>query len=292
MIDGEIRLRDGRSVGYTDWGQPGQTAVVWCHGGPGSRLEPAGFAQGSTQAAERAGLRVIGIDRPGYGKSTPRPGRSIADWVPDALAVADHLGAERLLAVGVSTGGAYALALASLAPTRVRGVVACCALTDMRWAEGKSMMGEAGTRDIWSAPDRATALALATNMFGPDGSKMMAQASGAQGGPPLPAADQALLADPAFLAGMLTAFPAMFAHGVEGYTDDRIADGVGWGSFDLARIACPVSVIHGGSDTIVPVAHAHHTAAIVPGAKLRVFEELGHFSIIAQVMPALDALPR
>src|SRR5512139_415750 len=105
MIDGEIRLRDGRSAGYTDWGRPGETAVLWCHGGPGSRLEPAGFAQG-------AALRLIGIDRPGYGKSTPRPCRSIADWVPDALAVLDQLRVERCVVVGVSTGGAYALALA------------------------------------------------------------------------------------------------------------------------------------------------------------------------------------
>ena len=39
------------------------------------------------QAGE-AGLRIIGIDRPGYGLSTPQPGRTIAGWVPEALAVA------------------------------------------------------------------------------------------------------------------------------------------------------------------------------------------------------------
>jgi pimeloyl-ACP methyl ester carboxylesterase len=276
MVDGEIRLRDGRSVGYTDSGTAGQTAVLWCHGGPGSRLEPAGFAQGSD-------LRLIGIDRPGYGKSTPRPGRSIADWVPDALAVLDHLRVERCIAVGVSTGGAYALALAALAPERVGGVVACCALTDMRWAEGKAMMGAEGTRDVWEAPDRDTALRHIAGLFGDDGSGMLSRASGAEAGPPLPPADQALLSDPVFLAGMVAGFPAMFAHGVQGYVDDRIADGVGWGSFDVSRVRCPVVVVHGGGDTIVPVAHAHHTAALVPGAKLRVFDELGHFSIIAQV---------
>ena len=73
------------------------------------------------------------------------PGRSIADWVPDGLAVADHLGIERFVAVGVSTGGAYSLALAANAPDRVLGVVACCALTDMRWAEGKAKIMESGS---------------------------------------------------------------------------------------------------------------------------------------------------
>jgi pimeloyl-ACP methyl ester carboxylesterase len=97
-------------------------AVLWCHGGPGSRLEPAYLRR----VASEAGLRIIGIDRPGYGLSTPQPGRTIAAWVPEALAVADHLGLGPFAAVGISTGGAYALALAALAPERVLGVVACC----------------------------------------------------------------------------------------------------------------------------------------------------------------------
>jgi pimeloyl-ACP methyl ester carboxylesterase len=288
MIDGQIALRDGRTVGYTDSGTPGQTALVWCHGGPGSRLEPAGFAQtGGTD------VRVIGIDRPGYGKSTPRPGRSIADWVPDALAVLDHLGIERCVALGVSTGGAYALALAALAPRRVLGVIACCALTDMRWVEGKAMMPEPGTGDIWRAPDRAAALRIAEDLFGADGSKMLALASGGgEGTNPLPPADQALLGDPQFLASFASGFPAMFAQGVAGYADDRIADGVGWGSFDVARVTCPVIVLHGGRDSVVPVAHAHHTAKLVPGAKLELHDELGHFSIVLQVPAALAALAR
>jgi pimeloyl-ACP methyl ester carboxylesterase len=84
----------------------------------------------------------------------------------------------------------------------------------------------------------------------------------------------------------------MFAQGLAGYVDDRRADGPGWGGFDVARIRCPVTVLHGASDAVVPVAQAHHTAAIVPGAKLRVHEGHGHFSIFAEVLPELAALAR
>ena len=128
--------------------------------------------------ASDAGLRIIGIDRPGYGKSSVKPGRSIADWVPDGLAVADHLGIERFIAVGVSTGGAYALALAANAPQRVIGVVACCALTDMRWAEGKAKIMESSIGGVWNAPSRDAAIALVTETFGADGSKMFSSAAG------------------------------------------------------------------------------------------------------------------
>ena len=78
--------------------------------------------------------------------------------------------------------------------------------------------------------------------------------------------------------------PEMFVHGVAGYTDDRLADGRGWHDFEVASISCPVVVLHGGSDTLIPVANAHHTAALVPGAKLRIFDDLGHLSIVPEVV--------
>jgi pimeloyl-ACP methyl ester carboxylesterase len=283
MIDERIELRDGRRVGYTDFGRADQTAVLWCHGGPGSRLE----AMSLGPVASDAGLRIIGIDRPGYGKSSLKPGRSIADWVPDGLAVADHLGIQRFIAVGVSTGGAYSLALAANAPQRLMGVVACCALTDMRWAEGKALMMQSGTGDVWNAPSRDAAIALITETFGADGSKMFSSAAGPS---TLPPADLALMADPEFMAGMMKAFPEMFANGVQAYVDDRLADGPGWGSFDVAKVRCPVTVLHGERDSIVPLAHARHTAAIVPGAKLHVAPELGHFSIMGKIIEEIAAL--
>jgi pimeloyl-ACP methyl ester carboxylesterase len=92
------------------------------------------------------------------------------------------------------------------------------------------------------------------------------------------------------MSGMLKAFPEMFANGVQAYVDDRLADGPGWGSFDVRRIHCPVTVLHGEKDSVVPLAHAHHTAAIVPGAKLRVVPELGHFSIMGSIVEEISAL--
>jgi pimeloyl-ACP methyl ester carboxylesterase len=282
MGDHRIQVPGGRTVGFHDFGPADGAPALWCHGGPGSRIEPAAMAP----AAAAAGLRIVGIDRPGYGLSIPRPARTIADWVPDGLAVADHLGIDRFVAIGVSTGGAYALALAALAPERVIGVVACCALSDMRWAEGKSLMGTGRTDELWAAPDRDTALAIATEVFGADGSQMT-QLMGDAG---LAPADMALLAQPEFITGWMSALPEMFAHGATGYTDDRRADGPGWESFDVSDVVCPVVIVHGGADTIVPVANAHHTAELLPGAELRIFPDHGHLSIMAEILPAALAL--
>lgn len=96
MEDQAILLADSRTVGFVDYGSPAATAVLWCHGGPGSRVEPTHLRS----RARAAGLRIVGIDRPGYSLSAPQPARTIAGWVPDALAVAGHLGIEQFVTVG------------------------------------------------------------------------------------------------------------------------------------------------------------------------------------------------
>ena len=283
-MDGTLEVADGQAIGYATFGRSGGVPVVWCHGGPGSRLEPALL----DDAAEAAGLTLIGIDRPGYGLSTPNPGRTIAGWVPDALAVADHLLLDRFYTVAVSTGGAYALALAALAPARVLGVVACCAMTDMRDGPARSKMGAGICHALWDAPDRAAATAAAVAMFGEDGRQLL-QSEIAQGFGP---SDLALFEDPTYLAASATGFPAMFAWGVQGYTDDRLADGPGWKTFDVAEVVCPVTVLHGDADGVVDVIHARHTVSILPNARLALHPALGHLSIMAAIVPTLEEMLR
>jgi pimeloyl-ACP methyl ester carboxylesterase len=245
-------------------------------------LDPAYLGPQATDA----GLRLIGIDRPGYGTSTPDPGRTIAGWIPDVLAVTDELRIGRFVAIGESTGGAYALALAALVPDRVLGVVACCAMTDMRWGPARAAMSRAHCHAVWDAPDRESAVAAAVAAHGERGSKML------QGGmsAALAPSDAALFADPQWMAQAMTAFPAMFTHGLEGYADDRRADGGGWVEFDVSTIRSPVTVLHGGADKVCDAINARHTAELVPHARLDIYDGLGHFSIVTKVIPTITAL--
>jgi pimeloyl-ACP methyl ester carboxylesterase len=278
-LDQTLVLPSGRTIGFADHGRPGDTAVIWCHGGPGSRLEPAYVAP----AAVEAGLRLVGIDRPGYGLSDPEPGRTIAGWVPEALAVADHLGIDRFVTVGISTGGAYALAVAALASDRVLGVVPCCAMTDMRYAPARATMSRPHAVAVWDAPDRDSAMAAAVASHGIDGSRIMTSAEG----PPLAPSDLAMVVDHPFGRHWLAAVPAMFAQGVEGYADDRLADDAGWHTFDIADVTCPVVVLHGAADVIADPVHARHTASLVAHARLRLVDDLGHFSIQDELVPTV-----
>ncbi len=281
-MDGTVKANDGRTIGFATYGRPDGIPVLWCHGGPGSRLDPV-HRDGEAASAD---LLLVGIDRPGYGMSTPLPGRTIADWIPDATAVADALGMDTFVAVGESTGGAYALALAALLPDRLLGVVACCSLTDMRCDEARATMSRPHCHALWDAPDRASAMVAAQNAQGVGGSKMTSDGLKEALAP----SDVALFRDLLWVEQTRGPFAAMFAQGQVGYTDDRLADGGGWDSFDVTEITCPVTVLHGQMDRMCPVRNAHHTAEIVPHARLALYEDLGHFSIEIELIPTISAL--
>lgn len=273
MDDSTVDLADGRVVGYADFGEPDGFPVLWCHSGPGSRLEPSWWVA----TGKSLGLRFIGIDRPGYGSSPPLPGRTIAGWVPDALAVMDHLQLDRFAVVGTSTGGAYALAVAALAPERVTAAVPCCSVTDMRDPECRALMSPLHSHAVWAAPDRGSAIRAAEEAHGENGSRLVELAT------VLCPSDLAMYTDPAWVGVGRSQFSEWFRWGQQGYADDRLADGDGWITFDVEAISCPVTVLHGGRDVLTSIEHARHTAALIPHADLAIYDDLGHFSIEAEL---------
>jgi pimeloyl-ACP methyl ester carboxylesterase len=98
-------------------GQPDGTPLFYFHGNPGSRLD---FNQTYNRPAlDDTGMRIIGIDRPGFGGSTFQPRRQFADWPRDVLAVADELGIDTFGVLAYSGGGPYAIACALAFPERL-----------------------------------------------------------------------------------------------------------------------------------------------------------------------------
>jgi pimeloyl-ACP methyl ester carboxylesterase len=156
----------------------------------------------------------------------------------------------------------------------------------MRWLEGKAAMVAPG--QVWAAPSREAACGVVAAQFaGGDGGFSADPGSHLI---PLAPSDAELFAEPRWARLWRDNEREMFAHGVVGYADDRLADGGGWHTFDVRCITCPVLVLHGTSDTLVPVAQAPQTQRLVPGAVLDVREGLGHFSIALELVPALHAL--
>jgi len=113
--NGRILLSDGRRLSFQESGSADGHPVLYFHGFPGSRLE-AGFAD---PAAKRHSLRIIGVDRPGFGLSDFQPGRRLIDWPHDVTQLADALNIKRFAVLGVSGGGPYAAVCAFKIPSRL-----------------------------------------------------------------------------------------------------------------------------------------------------------------------------
>jgi pimeloyl-ACP methyl ester carboxylesterase len=112
-----IRLRDGRRLGYAEWGDPGGRPLLYFHGWPGSRVE----GRLGDEAARARGVRLIALDRPGMGLSDYQPRRTLVDWPDDVLQVAAALGLDRFAVLGISGGGPYAAACAWKLSDRLTG---------------------------------------------------------------------------------------------------------------------------------------------------------------------------
>ena len=105
----DLQLSDGRVLRIHDSAEGGPAAaftLLWHHGTPqtGALLEPL------VRAASKRGIRLVSYGRPGYGGSTPRPGRNVASAASDVGHIAEALGFDRFAVMGASGGGPHALA--------------------------------------------------------------------------------------------------------------------------------------------------------------------------------------
>ena len=119
-----VRAPDGRTLAIEEAGDPGGRPVLVHNGTPNSRHL---YGPAAADAAAR-GLRLIGYDRPGYGGSTPQPGRTVADCAADVRAICAGLGIDRLAMWGVSGGGPHVLACAALLPDLVTAAASLASL--------------------------------------------------------------------------------------------------------------------------------------------------------------------
>jgi pimeloyl-ACP methyl ester carboxylesterase len=275
------RTPDGRVLAIEEVGDPNGRPILVHNGTPNSRHL---YPPHAIDAAVR-GLRLISYDRPGYGGSTPQPGRSVADCAADVRAICSELGIDRLAMWGISGGGPHVLACAALLPDLVTAAASLASpaplgAEGLDWFEG---MGDYNAEDIrlyLRDPEAARA------KLESDREDMLA-ASAAE----LTVALQSLLspADAAVLKNALVDYRIYcnregLAPGGQGWWDDGVAHTSPWG-FELSAISVPVLLMHGRQDKFVPFGHGQWLAARVPGVEARLFDHDGHLTLTANRIP-------
>ena len=280
----EIQLRDGRTLGYAEYGSAHGWPIIFCHGLRGSRLERP--PQHVFESLSR--IRLIIIDRPGYGLSSPLLNRGYSDWPNDVEQLLDALGIERCSVLGFSIGGAYAMALSSCLPERIlklglAGTVAplSAPIESNSIRPGHKIIAnlarfsptiltdviELISTDIYRNPERHI-------------DRFMLRSC---------APDIALLQKPELRKLYLQALDEGGRYGRRHIAEEMVRLSRDWG-FSLGDISCPTFIWHGDEDPTVPIGQVRSLAKCIPDATFTTLPEQGHFFLYGSWHKILSAV--
>jgi pimeloyl-ACP methyl ester carboxylesterase len=273
-ICNHITLSDGRRLGFAEFGDLKGKPVFYFHGFPGSRLE----ARLADRIARETHIRFIGIDRPGYGLSSPKAGRTVIDWADDVIELADLLDIRRFSILGVSGGGPYAAACAYKIAHRLDAVGIVCGMGPV---DAPGLMVDMprtyrlGLRIAGRLPQIVSALyPFSAALFRYYPECMLSLISGKVAPP-----DKIALKDSALAAVLLTSFREAFRNSLRWPATDVVLYSRPWG-FSLKHIDRAVHLWHGEKDRIVSPEMARYLAQTIPDCRATFYSDEGHFSII------------
>jgi pimeloyl-ACP methyl ester carboxylesterase len=263
-LEGNIAVGDDRQLGFAEFGDPQGRAIFWLHGTPGARRQIPAEAR---VYAEDNHIRLIGIDRPGIGASTPHQYENVLAFADDLRTVADTLGIDKMAVIGLSGGGPYTLGCAAALPDRVIAVGVLGGVAPTVGPEAISgglmslgsivapLLAVAGFPIRWAAvgfirllkPVAEPALYLYARVS--------------------PEGDRRLLVRPEFKAMFLDDLLNGSRKQMAAPFADVVVFARDWG-FRLDEVKIPVRWWHGDRDHIVPFAHGEHVVALLPDAEL------------------------
>lgn len=275
-----ISLRDGRTMGFADYGPADGFVVVNAHGEMSCRLD----VRAAAPIAQAAGVRLISPDRPGIGLSDPSPGRTVLDWAADVEQLLDRLGVERAGVLGWSMGGQYAAGLGYALASRISRVAIVTGALPL--TEDGAIARLRGM-DRWCTQISRRCPALATGWF--RGMSLLSRS--------MPRQFTRVVArsvgstDAEVVENVLDELVAMTGEGLRipsGVVEDYRAWSRPWG-FAPEDLEVPVDVWWGDSDRTVPKELVSELANRIPKSTLNIGMG-GHFFAQLHYREILDSL--
>ena len=273
-----LTLPDNRQLAYAEYGDPNGHPVFYFHGGGSSRLEPLLLGD---EVFIQLGLRLIAPDRPGIGRSDFQSNREFSDWTKDVTFLADVLELDKFSVMGVSSGGGYTAACAAKIPHRLYSAVIVSGawefttadlLKHKRW--GLILIKYFPW--LYQASMRLTQRSLNSP---PD--KLLNTLKNT-----LPAADYAILKSPGRIEKSCEALNEGLRSGTQGTAYDLQLYSRKW-DFSLDEIQMPLTLFYGEEDKNVPLELVKRTAATLPTAKLVLYPNEGHISVVINQIEAI-----
>lgn len=228
-------LPDARLMAWSEWGPADGRPVLFSTGAGMSGTLGFGL-----EHVDDLGIRLIAPDRPGLGRSTPNPNKTLNSIADDFKHLVRHLRLERVSLVAFSQGAPFALAFAARGGTDRVGIVS-----------GQDDLSHPGFRD--GLPNQVRHM-LDQAKTDPEGFVAMLEGfADADGFYDLVLSmssdeDRALYGAEPFASAYRLALAEGFRQGPSGYARDTLAALRTW-PIDLSAIGCPVTLWYGGRDT-------------------------------------------
>ena len=278
-----ITLPDGRSLGFAQYGNPNGVPLVFFHGTPSSRY----LHHPDDDWTASLNVRLITVERPGFGLSDHKPGRKLLDWPDDVICLADEFGLSQFAVAGISGGGPYAAACAYKTPHRLTkvGIISGVGPTDVEeniigLYESRKAAVMVARHAPWLLRPLIWLLQNPQRNIEKYFQKIYNQSS---------QADREILSQPFMKSMFLRSWQEGTRSGVCGFAQDGIIFSHPWG-FQLGDIKARVCIWHGDQDTSTPLIMARCIADQIPDCQLRVIPGKGHFLLFDQWDEILSTL--
>jgi pimeloyl-ACP methyl ester carboxylesterase len=283
--EGRIVRPDGRTVAWSEAGDPDGRPVLRVPGTPGSR-----FSVRSDQSPwiER-GLRMLTTERPGFGASTRLAGRRFVEPADDLAAILDELDIADLPVYGGSGAAPHILAFAARHPARTQAATIVVGAAPIDDDEAGELIGlNAEGYRLAKARDRDGMVRLLT----PVRESMLADPLGSfravmETAPPL---DQEIMNDPAWQESLVRGLTEAIRPGVEGWVDESMLMFAAWPDIDLAAIRTSLTWWHGDHDLNAPLSAVERLLEQLTHASLVVWPDAGHLMPHRHEAEILDEL--
>ena len=283
--EGRLSVRDGRTVAWTDWGDPHGRPLLRLPGTPGSRWA----VRADTSVWSQRGLRVVTTERPGFGASSRLPGRGFREHADDLAEILDHLRIDRVHLYGSSGAAPHELALCQYHPDRVAAATVVSGSAPLLPEEVEEMtphnaesyrMIRRGARDELVdvlTPLRDQMLADPMNAM----AGLMATAS---------PADLAVMTDPDFRAVGVRSVREAIGQGIDGWIDEGTALYGTWPDLNPGDLRTSLTWYHALEDRLVPISAARQLADQIPGTHFIEWRDAGHLTAYHLESEILDEL--
>jgi pimeloyl-ACP methyl ester carboxylesterase len=268
------KLPSGHEIGFAQYGPALGRPVLFFHGFAGSRLQ----IPPSDELAYRYNLRIIAVDRPGTGLTTPRPGLTLLGWASDVAQLADDLDIKKFGIIAWSAGGPHALACAYKYPDRVTRLALAAPMG--RWFVGPGASQHASSQSKTLAVLGRYAPWLLQLSVGSIQRQVMnsPQRTIDKQLSQLPAPDQLTLRQNLNYQLLVGTIGEGFRQGSIGLSSDVMRTAMPWG-FEVEGITAPATIWQGAIDDVVLPALTQELAGRMKTVDYRLLPEEGHFAL-------------